>query len=512
MVDEVRFGLSVVAALVLTAGVTHASPLEKPAQDKNTLVIATARGIDNLDPTVTATADSQRYAWQLFDTLYQFDTKGGMHPSLALSYEIAPDGKAYTFTLRRGVKFHNGDTMTSEDVAFSLRRMLDPETKSTRRPYFAAIVADIETPAPDKVVFWLKKQDGAFLNKVTAFLYVLPKNYVESLRSPAAFSANPVGTGPYRFDKQQVGQTLDLVRFENFWGEKPAVQRLHFRLIPDDASRVNALLTGEVDLIDAVPPPENARLAGTNGLTVVNAPVASPLHVRLYSNRPELPQFDVRVRKALNYAVDKKAIVRSVLQGIGEPMPSYISKYYPYGHNASLKVYPYDPGEAKRLLKEAGHPNGFKTSLYSYPGMPKTLPEVLAAFWSQVGIQTEIKPLAYSAWSRLNNTHKTDPMTVMQFANAMYDPAHPVSGAFVKTGTWSDYNNPEVERLFAEAESVTDTAKRGALFEQIDRIIHEDAGAVFISELFYSFAYKSILAWQPQQGDGYFNFRTTRWK
>ncbi|WP_204278129.1 hypothetical protein, partial [Escherichia coli] len=77
------------------------------------------------------------------------------------------------------------------------------------------------------------------------------------------------------------------------------------------------------------------------------------------------------------------------------------------------------------------------------------LPEVLAAFWSQVGIQTEIKPLAYSAWSRLNNTHKTDPMTVMQFANAMYDPAHPVSGAFVKTGTWSDYSNPEVERLFA---------------------------------------------------------------
>lgn len=504
--------LCFVALLATGTGSASAGPLDQPARDKDTLVVATGRGIDNLDASVTATADSQRYAWQIYDTLYQFDRRGQMHPSLATAVEIAPDAKTYTFTLRKGVKFHNGDVMTAEDVAFSMQRMLDPETKSTRRPYFATIVDAVETPAEDKVIFKLKKPDGAFLNKMAAFLYVLPKKYIVGLGSPAAFSASPVGTGPYRFEKQQIGQTLDLVRFEQFWGEKPAIQRLHFRLIPEDSSRVNALLTGEVDFIDAVPPRDSKRLKATKGLTVVDAPVASPLHIRLYANRPELPIHDVRVRQALNYAINKQAIIDSVLHGVGEPMASYISKYYPYGNDETLKPYPYDPGKAKQLLKEAGYQNGFKTSLYSYPGMPKELPEVLAAFWQQIGIQTEIKPLAYSAWSRLNNTHQTDPMTVMQFANAMYDPAHPVNGAFIKAGTWSDYYNPEVERLFAEAEGVTDPVKRGQLFKGIDRIIHEDAGAVFISELFYSFSHKSILEWHAQLGDGYFNFRTARWK
>ena len=505
-------GLCFFVSLAMGSSVANAGPLDKPARDKDALVIATARGIDNLDASVTATADSQRYAWQIYDTLYKFDTRGQMQPSLATAVEIAPDAKTYTFTLRKGVKFHNGDPMTAEDVAFSMQRMLDPETKSTRRPYFATVVDTVETPAEDKVIFKLKKPDGVFLNKISAFLYVLPKKYIVGLGSPAAFSASPVGTGPYRFEKQQIGQTLDLVRFEEFWGEKPAIQRLHFRFIPEDSSRVNALLAGEVDLIDTVPPRESKRLVATKDLTVVHAPVASPLHIRLYANRSELPIHDVRVRQALNYAINKKAIVDSVLHGVGEPMASYISKYYPYGHDATLKPYPYDPNKAKQLLKEAGYPNGFKTSLYTYPGMPKELPEVLAAFWQQVGVQTEIKPLAYSAWSRLNNTHQTDPMTVMQFANSMYDPAHPVNGAFIKGGTWSDYYNPEVERIFAETEGVTDLEKRGQLFKSIDRIIHEDAAAVFISELFYSFGHKSNLEWHAQLGDGYFNFRTARWK
>ena len=138
--------------------------------------------------------------------------------------------------------------------------------------------------------------------------------------------------------------------------------------------------------------------------------------------------------------------------------------------------------------------------MYSASDMPKELAEAVAAYWSQVGVKAKIQYIDYAAWSRINNTHASGPMTIMQFSNAIWDPLHPIQGAAAKEGTWSNYSNPDVEKLLLQAQETESAAGRDAIFRKIGRILHDDAQSVLITELFYVFAKKSDLEWEPQKG------------
>jgi peptide/nickel transport system substrate-binding protein len=484
----------------------------KPAVDRDTVVFAIGKEAGNLDGQVATTADSQRYGWQLYDTLYAFDAKGIPQPRVATSYKGSADGLSYTFQLRRDVRFHNGAPLAAKDVKFSMERILRPETKSTRRPYFTNLVDAVETQGDDAVTFRLKRPDGAFLNKIAGYLLLVPKEYTESLPSVEAFAKAPIGSGPYRFVEQKIGQSVELARFDGYWGSKPGIRRLIFKLIPEAGSRVNALLSGEVDLSDSIAGNDVKRLRETPGIEVKPVPVGSPLAVRLYSNVPGTPLANVKVRLALNYAIDPKAISDNVLHGVGAPLATYISASYPYGVDPTLKPYGHDPAKARRLLTEAGYPNGFETELLCPSDNPKEICEAIAAYWSQVGVRTKVKLLDYAAWGRLNNTHKSGPMTMMQMANAIYDPIHPLSGAASKEGTWSDYDNPAVQKLIDEADAESNRDRRDQLFRRIGRLLQDDGHSVLVTELYYVFAQDSALQWEPQSGSGYYNLRSIRWK
>lgn len=484
----------------------------KPAVDRDTIVFAIGKEIGNLDGQVAATGDSQRYGWQLYDTLYGFDGKGNLEPRVATGYKIADDGLRYTFTLRKDVKFHNGALLTAKDVKFSVDRILQPETKSTRRPYFVNLVDKVDTDGDYTVVFNLKHPDGAFLNKIAGYLLLVPKEYTESLPNAEAFARAPVGCGPYKFAEQKIGQSVELVRFDDYYGAKPGIKRLIFKLMPEASGRVNALIAGEVDIADYIAPNDVARLKQIAGIKVTSVSVGSPLAVRLYSNVPGTPLANPKVRLALNYGIDPAAIIKNVLNGIGAPMGTYISASYPYGVDPAIKPYGYDAAKAKKLLAEAGYPNGFDTELYCSSDNPKEVCEAVAAYWSAIGVRAKIKLIDYAAWSRLNNTHKGGPMTLMQFSNAIYDPIHPLSGAATKEGTWSDYFNPDVEALIAQVNSETDRQKRDQTFRKIGRILHDDAHSVLITELYYTFGQDDRIDWAPQYGSGYYNLRNIRWK
>src|SRR5581483_2378145 len=155
---------------------------------------------------------------------------------------------------------------------------------------------------------------------------------------------------------------------------------------------------------------------------------------------------------------------------------------------------------------------GFESDLLCPSDQPKELCEAIAAYWSVVGVRAKVKVMDYAAWSRLNNTHKGGPMTMMQFSNAIYDPIHPIIGAASKNGTWSDYYNADVEKLIDEGNTQANREKRDQIFRKIGRILHDDGHAVLLTELFYTYAQDAKLDWQPQIGSGYYNFRNVRWK
>ena len=206
--------------------------------------------------------------------------------------------------------------MTPLDVKFSLERILDPVVKSTRRVYFAPIVKAIETSA-NSVTIYLKQPDGAFLNKVAGFLFIVPKNYVSKLETPEAFAAAPIGSGPFKVKEFKIGQFLELERYDGYWGkeigERPGVSRVIMKFLPEAGSRVNALLSGEVDLSTVLPLQDASRLKTDTGLEIIVNPNGGPLHVRLYSDVPGHPFASKDVRQALSYAVDTNAIIKGVL-------------------------------------------------------------------------------------------------------------------------------------------------------------------------------------------------------
>ena len=494
------------------SGAALAADKTKPAVSKDTLIVALDKEIQSLDAQVTASGDSQRYAMQIFDTLYGFDDKGNIIPRMADAFKISPDGLVYTFNLRKGIKFHNGDAFTSEDVKYSIERIIDPASKSTRRPFFAPVVASIETPSATSVVIKLKQPDGAFMNKIAGFLFIVGKNYTSKLPNPEAFAAAPVGTGPFRVKENKIGQFLELERFDDFYGEKPGIKNLTFKYIPEPTSRVNAVLAGEIDIATMVPLPDVERLRKDAALSIITNPVSSPMHVRLYSNVAGTPLAKLEVRKALNHAVDANAIIKGVFHGVGAPMGTFISKYFPYGSSPDVAPYPYDPAKARELLKQAGYPNGFDIELNDAVGTPKEFAEAIAAYLGQVGVRVKINRIDYAAWSRLNNTHKSGPMTTTQFTNAIYDPIHPVAGSFSKAGAWSDYYNPDVEKLIADLDGTTGAEARGALFRKIGKTLHDDAAALLVTELFNVFAKKKDINWEVQQGSGFLNFRKVSWQ
>jgi peptide/nickel transport system substrate-binding protein len=479
-----------------------------PAVDRETLVVGVEKDFQSLNGLVVASGDSQRYAWSVFDTLSSFDSAGHLVLRLATDVAIAPDRLSYTYRLRSGVKFHNGATMTSRDVKTSLEYILRPENRSSRRPFFAPFVAGIDTPDDLTVVFRLTQEDGVFVNKIAGYLLIATADH---LASASAFAQAPVSLGAWRVKSLEPGRALELERFEDYWGPKPAVRNLVFRVIPEPGSRVAALSTGEIDIAVVVPLPDTKALRAEPGLHVLAAPMASPLHVHLYTEQPDSPLSRREVRQALNYAIDERAIIDSVLDGVGEPLATFISRYYPYSTDPALAPYPYDPEKAQALLKQAGYPGGFTTKLYSPNDQPVELAEAIAAYWEQVGVKAAIQRMDYESWLKLMNAHKAEPMAITQSTNTIYDAVHPVSGHFYPGGPYADYFNPEVKALVDEVNHTYGAEARGQVFQKIGRILHDDASSVFISELYYVYAWKQGLNWSPQIGSGFLDFRAARW-
>src|SRR5262245_32115615 len=342
-------------------------PTVAVAQPAGTLVVGLVAEPVALDPAQVTDLNSNRVGRRVVETLVAFaDGSTQIGPGLAESWTISKDGLQYTFKLRKGVTFHDGTPLNAEAVKFSIERQIvadHPANKLGKYPfanYFFGNVKAVEPLDELTVRFILKEPRASFLDVMAAA--------AASIVSPAAvrkygldYGTNPVGTGPFRFASWERGQRVVLEKNPSYWKFPVKLDRVVYRPIVEDQARLTELLTGSLDLIVGVPPDFVAQLESNARMTLLKQVGAHVWYLAF--NNEKKPFTDKRVRQALNYAVDKDAIVRDVLKGTGAVSKGPVLPGT-WGDETRLKAFPYDPERAKKLLAEAGYPAGFSTTLW----------------------------------------------------------------------------------------------------------------------------------------------------
>jgi peptide/nickel transport system substrate-binding protein len=389
-------------------------------------------------------------------------------PSLAESWAASEDGLSYDFVLREGVRFHNGEPVTAEDVKFSFQRY-----RGASHEVMSSRVAGIETPDPRHVRFKLKEPWPDFLTfyaTATGAGWIVPKKYVEQV-GDEGYKKAPIGAGPYKFVSFNPGVELVLEAFDQYWRKPPTIKRLVFRVIPDEATRLAALKRGEVDIVYSVRGELAEEIQRTAGLTL--KPVATPAVFWLsFADQwnPQSPWHDERVRKAASLSIDRVSINQALTLGhsklTGALIPQSFEFYWPPPAPA------YDPAAAKELLAAAGHPNGFDAGEYYCDSSYSNLAEAVLNNLGEVGIRAKLVPLERAAFLK-GWADKAFKNIIQSGTGAFGNAATRLAAFAVKGGTYVYGSYPDIDELFQKQAAELDHQKREAILHKMQQLIYE---------------------------------------
>jgi peptide/nickel transport system substrate-binding protein len=392
-----------------------------------------------------------------------------MAPSLAESWSVSKDGLAYEFVLRKGVKFHNGDLVTAEDVKFSLERYRGGAA-STLKAHLAGVdVVDalrvrirLKRPWPDFMTFYGTPATGA--------AWVVPKRYIERV-GDEGFKKAPVGAGPYRFVSFTPGVELVLEANEHYWRKTPSVKRLVFRSVPDDTTRLAMLKRGEADIAYSLKGALAEELRRTPGLTLKPSnPTFTEWITFIEQFDPESPWADRRVRLAANLAINRQAFNEAEYLGFARLSSSIIPHDFQFYWPAP--PYPYDPAGARKLLAEAGYPRGFDAGEIACDAVYAATVEAVVNDFRAVGIRASVNALERAAFYKADQ-EKSFKKLVRPGSAAAGNAATRIE-AFVVTGGIRAYGGyPDIDGLFREQSAEVDVKKREALLHRIQQLVHE---------------------------------------
>jgi peptide/nickel transport system substrate-binding protein len=495
--------------LVTTALATTVATVGLPrltrAQSSDSITIAIGDQPTTLDQTQAWTGVDYNTIENYAEYLFPRDPSGKIVPGLASEWSYSEDGKSLDVTLRDDVTFHSGDPFTAADVVFSYER--GGEKSSTVKSRLRSLDR-IEAKDDHHVTFHFKSHDVTFLpNRGAAF--IASKAYFDRVGEDR-FVAEPVGTGPYKLAAYNVGENLEVVRFDEYWGAVPPIPSARFVFVADETTRVSTLQAGEVDMITSCPYYAVAAFKDTPDFRTIVLAVNHPtMSVVMTTNNADDPWSDVRVRRAMAYSVDTDAIISGVLFGV----PQRLAFLAPgeVGYDPGLKPYPYDPEKAKELLTEAGYPDGFDLTLnYAITGRVQMNPQVaeaIAAYFEAVGIRTKLVGEEWEAYrQRFNAAREPGASYVGLFTHGRAgspDPTYNLGLFFRTGGPISIYSNPELDSMLAEATTVVDEEKRGEMVKQMVRLIEDDVPSFPIYNNVAVYAMKSNVNFTPTQG---FNF------
>jgi peptide/nickel transport system substrate-binding protein len=419
---------------------------------------------------------------QMFESLYTVSADGkSVKPWLATGYDLSDDKLTYTFHLREGVKFHNGQPMTSADVKFSIDKARDPKTGWG---FIDVAIKSVEAPDPNTVVITTKYPWAPLVADIALFNNaILPKDYAGM--SQKDFYANPIGTGPFKWDHWTHGKEIKLVKNPDYWQKgKPYLDSVTWTTVPTDATRELQLKGGQAQ-IDEFPPFSTIdTLKQTPGITMNLFPSTRTDYLPM--NFKVKPFDDVHVRRAISYAIDRQAMIDSVLFGYAEPANSFMPPQVPYYDKASPGLQ-YDLEKAKQEMAQSSVPNGFsfELSVGSGDDTQTQIAQILQESLKQIGIDMKIRKVDPSVQFQQQQEYDYE-MTFAYWTMDIADPDELVSFAVdnkTAGSFFTDYNDPQQIEWTHQAQATFDTGQRQELYTQIQKKAAEDAFMVF---LYYS--------------------------
>lgn len=438
---------------------------------RDNLVLGMVLEPPHLDPTAGAAAaiDEVVYA-NVFEGLTRIGASGEVLPALAKSWAISPDGKVYTFSLRAGVKFHDGSDFDAGDVKFSLDRARDEKSTNAQKGLFAKIDA-VEVVDPATVKVTLKGPQGSFLyNMGWGDAVIVAPESAETNKE------KPVGTGPFRFSAWAKGSAITIVRNDAYWGDKAALAKAEFRIVPDAAAAIPAMLSGDVQAFPNMPAGDalSQIRADARFKVVIGATEGETI---LSTNNKKPPFDNLKVRQAIAHALDRGPIIQAAASGLGTPIGSHFSP----GNAAYVDLtgtYPHDKAKAKALLAEAGHPNGFKATLrLPPPPYAREGGQVIASQLREIGVELEIIPVEWAQWLDTVFKQKDFDLTIVSHT----EPND--IGIYGRKDYYFQYANAEFDKVMEALDGTADEAKRNELLKTAQTIIAKDAVNGYLFQL-----------------------------
>ena len=402
-----------------------------------------------------------------------------MAPSLAESWTVSKDGLVYEFVVRKGVVFHNGDPLAAEDVKFSFDRY-----RGAGATLLKEKVREVQIVNPGRVRFVLKEPWPDFMTfygtSATGAAWIVPKKYVEKVGDDG-FKKAPVGAGPYKFVSSSPGIDLVMEAFEGYWRKVPSVKRLVFRSMPDETTRAAALKSGDVDIVYLLSGPTATEVKRSPGLRLAAAMPPGVVFLDLPEQwDPKSPWHDRRVRLAASYALDRQAINQAETLGMSHPTGGLIPRVLEFAK--AYEPPAYDPAQAKKLLADAGYPNGFDAGdLTPFPPF-FGVGEALVNYLQQVGIKTRMRPMERAAFLTAWREKKIKGV-IMGLGAPAGNAATRIEVYVTKSGIYSSGVVPEIEDLYQRQARELDRKKREALLHQIQQIMVDRVMHVPIYEL-----------------------------
>jgi peptide/nickel transport system substrate-binding protein len=474
-----------------------------PTGPTGTLTRALTVEPNSLDFIQASEKQAETTAQQLYDSLLWLDPDNNLQPALAESYDVSSDGTVYTFHLRHGVTFHNGEPFNADAVVFSWTRGSTSKFTGARSWQYASNVEKIDDYT---VKVTTSEVDATFLSTVANNWYMIPPAYFKQVGQDG-FDAHPMGTGAFEFVEWVKGDHITMKANPNYWGGAPKIETVVFKFVPDESTRVAAIQTGEVDIATGLSSDEATSLLGVKNVQIIKYPGTRVFYIAFnnMTTGKNQPTMDPKVRQAMNYAIDVNSIIASLFNGFATPAIGFVSPGDLGFDNA--KPFGYDPAKARSLLAEAGYPNGFKLDMACPAGAYTHFEEVCQAivgYLGDVGIKVNLEIMESGHFWDLEGAQQLPPLFGDSWSSEGGESYHRLSGALMGQG-WSCWTDDELQKLINEIKTTVDRNARAKLYGDLQVYMRENPPFIY---LYYPYNFEAINTrvqnYKPRSSEIYF--------